>query len=145
MTNVTLPMVALLAAIAGSAQAAEPIEVGHGRAVVVNLDRPAKTVIIGDPTVADVTVQNPRLLFVFGKGAGATSLTATDGAGRSVLDVPVVVVPGGTQDTVTIHHGSGKNVEPGGRSVAFACASGCVRVPDRKAGAAPPTQSAASR
>jgi Flp pilus assembly secretin CpaC len=135
-------MVALLAVVACGAQAAEPIEVGHGRAVVVNLDRPAKTVIIGDPSVADVTVQGPRLLFVFGKGLGATSLTATDGAGNSVLDVPVVVAPGGTQDSVTVHHGSGKNVEPGGRSVVFACARGCVRVPERKEGAAP--QSAAA-
>jgi hypothetical protein len=145
MTKVTCSLVVVLAALAVSAQAAEPVEVGLGRAVVVNLDRPAKSVIIGDPAVADVTVQNPRLLFVFGKGAGATSLNAVDSAGRSVLDVPVVVSPGGAPDTVAVHHGSGKNVEAGGRSVTFACAKGCVKLPERKESAASTQTAGAAR
>lgn len=127
-------IVAVMLGLASAASAAEPVTVGRGRAVAVELDRPARQVVVGDPAVADVTVQNSRLIYVFGKVAGATSLAVLDDRGRAILEVPVVVAPGGAADSVTVLHGAGKEVEPGGRAVVFACSGTCVRVPSAAAG-----------
>lgn len=122
--------------MAGGALAAEaPVEVGAGQSVLLRLDRPARQVVVGDPTVADVSVPSPNLIVVFGKRAGATSLTVLDGGRAAVLETPVVVRPGGP-GTVTVTYGAGKDVKPGGDTVVFACASNCVRGVEAKAAAA---------
>lgn len=129
----------LVAAAPPESRAAESaIEVGVGSTVLVTLARPARAVVVGDPAVADVSVEGPTQVVVFGKRAGGTSLTVL-GAGRAVLvDARVVVHPGGA-GAVTVTYGAGKQVEPGGRVVVYACATTCVRVADdRKA----PTQPA---
>lgn len=113
-----IPPVAVRAA--GSA-----IEVGVGRTALVRLDKPARSVVVGDPAVADVSVEGPNQLVVFGKRAGGTSLTVL-GAGRAVLvEAEVVVHPGGAGVTVT--YGAGKGVEPGGRTAVYACGVTCTR------------------
>lgn len=139
MALVSLAAVSLAAVslAAGDAAAADmPVEVGAGQSVLLRLDKPARQVVIGDPSVADVTVQSPTVIVLFGKRAGATSLAVLGGGRDLVLDTPVVVRPGGA-GTVTVTYGAGKDVKPGGATVVFACASSCVRAVEPKGGAAP--------
>lgn len=50
------------------------IEVSNGK--LIQLSRPASSVFIADPEVADVQVKSPRMVYVFGKKSGSTSLYA---------------------------------------------------------------------
>jgi Flp pilus assembly secretin CpaC len=127
---------AALAVWAAPVLAGSPVEVGAGHAVLLMLDQPARQVIIGDPTVADISVESPTRVVVFGKRVGSTSLMVLDGGHRPVLDAPVVVQPGGSGN-VTITYGTGKDVKTGGSNAVFACATTCVRAADKPSGAAP--------
>ncbi|MDB5465775.1 MAG: pilus assembly protein CpaC, partial [Phenylobacterium sp.] len=62
--------------VVGGAASQLTLEVGKGR--LIRLDRAAATVFIADPKVADVQVKSPTLIYVVGKGSGATSLFAVD-------------------------------------------------------------------
>jgi pilus assembly protein CpaC len=52
------------------------IEVGKGQ--VIRLPRPAATVFVADPDIADVQAQSPSIIYLFGRKAGSTSLFAID-------------------------------------------------------------------
>ena len=52
------------------------LEVNKGR--LVRLDRPAGTVFIADPEIADIQVKSPTLVYLMGKKAGETTLYAVD-------------------------------------------------------------------
>ncbi|MFQ5617803.1 MAG: type II and III secretion system protein family protein [Rhodospirillales bacterium] len=58
------------------------LEVNKGR--LVRLDRPASTVFIADPEIADIQVKSPSLVYLLGKKAGETTLYAVD-EGENVL------------------------------------------------------------
>ncbi|HTH17386.1 MAG TPA: pilus assembly protein N-terminal domain-containing protein [Magnetospirillum sp.] len=121
-----------LSAQAGGA----PVEVGNGHAVVLMLPQAAHQVIIGDPGVADVTVESPRQVVVFGKRTGATSLTVLGSGNTPILDVPVVVHAAGAGG-VTVTYGASKDGKLGGQSVVFACGTtGCTRATEGSSGAA---------
>lgn len=113
-----------LAAItaAGVAAAAESVEIPLGGATQVKLPGAAHQVIIGNPAIADVTVQGTRGLTVFGKYPGGTTLSVVDGNGRVLLDAKVVVVAGGP-DSVTVRYGTGKTWAPGGITTVVDCSS----------------------
>ena len=65
------------------------IEVSKGR--IVRLSRPAKTVFVADPNVADVQVKSSRMIYLFGKKVGETTLIAVDSNDRVLLNVGVTV------------------------------------------------------
>lgn len=128
----------LASATAGTAAADTAIEVGVGRTALVKLSRPAASVVVGDPGVADVSVEGPNRVVVFGKRAGGTSLTVL-GAGDTVLaDTRIVVHPGGSGG-VTVTYGSGKSIGLGGHTVVYACGATCsLAAPETSAPAAKP-------
>jgi hypothetical protein len=64
----------------------------------------AANIIVGDPSVADVTVIDAHSVILLGKGYGATDVLVTDRAGRTLLDDHVMVAaPEG--GVVTVHRG----------------------------------------
>ena len=65
------------------------IEVNKGR--LVRLDRPAQTVFIADPAIADIQVKSPRLIYLMGKLPGETTLFAVDDAEVVLANVAVRV------------------------------------------------------
>lgn len=65
------------------------VEAGKGR--LIRLDRPAKTVFIADPKIADVQVKSPTLVYVLGKAPGATSLFALDAKEQMIANLAVNV------------------------------------------------------
>ena len=58
------------------AAAGAPLMVDVGKGQLVTLDRPATTVFVADPEVADVQVKSPSLINLFGKKGGETTLFA---------------------------------------------------------------------
>ncbi|MFQ3595345.1 MAG: type II and III secretion system protein family protein [Sphingomonadaceae bacterium] len=67
----------------------EIVELGKGR--LLRLDRPAASVFVADPEIADVEVRTPMLLYLFGRAPGETSLFAVDSANRAVTGLTVEV------------------------------------------------------
>lgn len=66
------------------------VPVGEGR--LLRLERPVASVFIANPEVADVQVQSPRMIYVFGKRTGRTNLFAVD-------EEEEVIFSGGVQVT----------------------------------------------
>src|SRR5271163_3064642 len=65
------------------------LNVGAGR--MIRLDGPAAGVFIGDPSVADVQVKSPTLIYVLGKSLGETTLIAVDEHDTTVANVAISV------------------------------------------------------
>src|ERR1051325_11022033 len=79
-------VLAVLAAATAGATAAPasgqpPLTVMIDHAKVVKLPERTQTVIVGNPIIADVTVQRNGIMVVTGKSYGVTNLIALDGAG----------------------------------------------------------------
>lgn len=81
------------AATAGSITAANgdkvTIELSEGQ--LIRLDRSASSVFIANPAIADVAVKSPRLVYVFGKKAGRTTLFAVDERENVLMDMTIEV------------------------------------------------------
>jgi pilus assembly protein CpaC len=65
------------------------IEVRKGQ--VIRLPRPAATVFVADPEIADVQAQSASIVYLFGRRAGTTSLYAVDENDQILLRTSVVV------------------------------------------------------
>jgi pilus assembly protein CpaC len=69
----------------------QPIQLDVAKGTLIRLERNADTVFVADPAIADVKVKSPRLIYLFAKQPGETSLYAVDGEQRVLLSRPVVV------------------------------------------------------
>lgn len=74
---------------------------------VLRLPAPIATVMVGNPAIADVLVQNPQTLYVLGRSYGKTNFIALDAAGKQIAqyDLDVVAQSGGV---VTLVRGTGQ-------------------------------------
>jgi len=61
------------------------ITLSTGRSQLIILPRPMSDLFIADPNIADVEVRSPTRLYVFGKGSGETTLSATAQDGSVVF------------------------------------------------------------
>lgn len=84
-----------------------PITVNVNMARVLRINAPAATVIVGNPAVADVTIQDPQTLVLTGKSYGQTNLIVLDGSGNPVADTMIQVVQLRT-GMVTVYEGSAR-------------------------------------
>lgn len=108
-TTIALAAAAFMAAPGpAAAQAADPISVKVNMARILRISAPAATVIIGNPGVADVTIQDPLTLVLTGKSYGQTNLIVLDSAGNPVADTLVTVVQA-QADLVTVYYGAARN------------------------------------
>ncbi|MDV2968468.1 pilus assembly protein N-terminal domain-containing protein [Nitratireductor aquimarinus] len=78
------------------------IEVVMNQAKIVKLARPADTIVIGNPEIADAAVQDATTIVLTGKGFGVTNLVVLDIDGQPVVDEQVVVSRQ-TADSVRIY------------------------------------------
>jgi len=103
----TLCVALLASAMISSSAAAAPAK--HGRhphklhppagigvvvdqAKMISLARPAKTIYVGNPTIADITIIDGRHAFVLGKTFGVTNLIAMDADGQQISNQQITVV-----------------------------------------------------
>ncbi len=100
------PFIAALAiacAVATPA-AARDVRVALDQAFPIRLSEPAEGVAIGNPSIAGVSVQNDRFLFVTGRSYGSTNLVVVGAEGRVLYSGRVVVTPDET-DVVMVTRG----------------------------------------
>jgi Flp pilus assembly secretin CpaC len=81
----------LAIAAAAPSGAGEPIQVLMNQAKVVKLARPADTIIVGNPEIADASVQDASTIVLTAKGFGVTNLVILDEEGSAIVDEQVVV------------------------------------------------------
>lgn len=67
------------------------IDVPLDNVKTITLSRPAKTIYVGNPAVADITVVDARHVFVLGKAFGTTNLVALDASGDETVNDQIIV------------------------------------------------------
>src|SRR5215475_628813 len=90
-----------------------PAQAEQLETIIVNLDQAhierlpdrVATIVLGNPIIADATLQGGGVLVVTGKGYGETNLTALDRAGQIILYKTVRVMGPATQDIVVVYKG----------------------------------------
>ena len=74
----------------------QPIRLAAGTGVLLNLPRPAGTVMSAEPDVARVQPASPTSLFLMGVSPGRTTVVATTDTGAPIVQYDVTVTPGAT-------------------------------------------------
>lgn len=100
-------------------QGGQAVTVNVNMARVLRISSPAATVIIGNPGVADVTIQDPQTLVLTGKSYGRTNLIVLDAGGNPVADTLVEVVQNHAE-LMTVYEGNARTT--------LACAPSCQPV-----------------
>ncbi|MDX2157646.1 MAG: pilus assembly protein N-terminal domain-containing protein [Hyphomicrobiaceae bacterium] len=72
--------------------ASQDLVVKYDQSQLLRLPRPVSEIVIGNSTIADVTVQAPNLLVVTGKTFGITNVISLDAERNVIMDQRVVVV-----------------------------------------------------
>ncbi len=109
--------VTLLAISIGSGARAQGLTVFLDQARVARLPERTNTLVVGNPLIADVTIQSGGTMVVTGKGYGITNLIALDRNGK-VLAEQLVHVRSAI-DTVTVFRGITRE--------SYSCAPNCER------------------
>jgi hypothetical protein len=99
-----LATVLFLVAAVPAAFAADPIVVRIDEAGILKLPDRAATVIIGNPLIADLSIQTGGLAVLTGKSFGATNVIVMDKSG-AVLAEHTVEVQGPSDKTVVVYRG----------------------------------------
>ena len=96
-----------------------PINVNVNMARILRINAAAATVIVGNPGIADVTIQDPQTLILTGKSFGQTNLIVLDTAGNPIADTLIEVVQM-QAGVVTVYQGQART--------SLACAPICQSV-----------------
>ncbi|AWM09706.1 pilus assembly protein N-terminal domain-containing protein [Bradyrhizobium symbiodeficiens] len=83
---------------------ADTIAVNVDQAKLVRLPGKVATLVVGNPLIADVTLQPGGMIVVTGKGYGATNFIALDRAGEILVDRQIQV-EGPSDRLVTVYRG----------------------------------------
>ena len=107
-----------------SAARAETINVAIDEAHIMHLPQGASTIVIGNPLIADASLQSGGILVITGKGFGSTNLIALDHHGQVILDRDVEVKrraapisSWSTEGTSASHIAARRNARRASRSV----------------------------
>jgi Flp pilus assembly secretin CpaC len=92
-------------ALADPGPESKSIAVNVDQAKLVKLPPKVATIVVGNPLIADVTLQPGGLMVVTGKGYGATNFIAMDRAGEVLVD-RIIQVEGPTDQLVTVYRGT---------------------------------------
>lgn len=109
----------IFAATLSAATRAETVTVSVDDARIMKMPDQVATIVIGNPLVADATLQAGGILVITGKGFGSTNLLALDRTGRVVMDKTVKVVGPSSGDLVVVYKGVERE--------SYACAPDCER------------------
>ena len=94
-----------VAGIVGVPAHADTLTINVDQAQIMQLPERIATIVIGNPLIADATLQSGGILVITGKGYGSTNLLALDRAGRAVMNKTVQVIGAGTEDIVVVYKG----------------------------------------
>lgn len=117
-TKVLISALVLLSATAGAAMeasATEPLVLFASRTKFVQMSEPPGTVVVGNPSIADVTINGSQVFF-HGRNYGSTNIILFNTKGEVAHEYEVVVQEG-AQNHMTVYKG--------GPSVTYACIDEC--------------------
>ena len=113
----------LALALFGAAGAhAVTVKVSPDRATLVTLSGKPATIIVGNPTYADVAAIGDKVL-VQGRNYGKTNIIVLDGQGRRLAQFDVLVVNDDPQEVALFREG---------QRTTYLCAPDCVQVLDTR-------------
>ena len=102
----SLAMAAVLPPANASAEPSpDAIAVNVDQAKLVKLPARVSTIVVGNPLIADVSLQNGGIVVVTGKGYGATNFIAMDRSGEVLVD-RVIQVEGPSDRLITVYRGA---------------------------------------
>ncbi|MFY9599196.1 MAG: pilus assembly protein N-terminal domain-containing protein [Pseudolabrys sp.] len=114
-----VPLAVVAIGIGVASAQSETVTINLDQAQILQLPDRVATIVIGNPLIADATLQSGGVLVVTGKGYGATNLQALDRAGRVLMSKTVQVLGAGTDDIVVVYKGVERET--------YSCASDCQR------------------
>ncbi|GJL90990.1 pilus assembly protein N-terminal domain-containing protein [Hyphococcus sp.] len=71
------------------------------------LDGPAKSIVVGNPAIADVTIQDNSNILLFGKAPGLTNIYVFDETGEAAQNL-IIRVRTPSSDMLTVHRGNAR-------------------------------------
>lgn len=102
---------------ASGALAAESITVNMDQAKLVRLPEGTSTIVVGNPAIADVTMQRNGVVVITGRRAGRTNFIALDRKG-AIISESSVAVSLSTEGRVLVRRGTD--------SMSYDCSSECL-------------------
>ena len=87
------------------------------RAQVLRLAAPAKTIVIGNPSIADATVYDQTTIILTGKSFGETNIIVLDSTGKIVHEKALRVAT--PNDVVVVNRGTAQ--------ISYSCSPNCAR------------------
>jgi hypothetical protein len=115
---VTLPEAALATDTVLESTIREPVTVRIDQASLLKLPERTATLVVGNPLIADATVQPGGVVVITAKSYGMTNIIALDRAGATLSEYPIQVV--GPGDAVVV-------VYRGIERESYSCAPKCER------------------
>lgn len=104
-----------LAWAANQASAAQPLIIYTDQSKIIDLARTPGVVVVGNPSIADATIQGRRL-FLHGRSFGTTNVVILDADGGQLADFEIDVQLGG-QNNLSLFKAGGMQ--------SYVCASDC--------------------
>ena len=120
----SLTKLAVLFSLAAVAFGASPVKaedlvVQYDQARLLNLEQPAANIIIGNPSIADVSLKSTKLLVITGKTFGVTNLVVLNDDEKVIYSARILVRSDESK-VITLTRGDTKNT--------FACVPQCEPV-----------------
>jgi Flp pilus assembly secretin CpaC len=109
---------ALSVMMVAGAECADIIDISLDKATIMRLPDRVATLVIGNPLIADASIQPGGMMVLTGKGYGSTNLVALDRDGAVLMNRTVLVT--GAQDNVVV-------VYRGVARESYSCAPDCER------------------
>lgn len=111
---------ALIAAPLAAPVAASELWVAVDQARPLKLKRAAASLIVGNPSIADITVHDDQTLFILGKAQGVTNLFIMDTEGNTIDNLTI---------TVTMPRGQFLTLNRGSQQFSYTCTHRCEVTP----------------
>lgn len=95
---------AALLAFSSVGASAEQIWLTMDQVRPYKLETPAQKIVVGNPAIADIQVEDESNVLLFGKGPGVTNIYFFDETGAALMNMLVRVRTGGA-DMLVVHRG----------------------------------------
>ncbi|MFD2263793.1 pilus assembly protein N-terminal domain-containing protein [Lacibacterium aquatile] len=103
-----------------------PISLSLNTVAILPLAQDAATVIVGNPGVANVQIEESRRIMILGQSVGQTNLIVLDGEGKAFLSAALIVVPANA-GRVTVRRGGKPPAD-------YVCSGRCFQIEGGEAG-----------
>jgi pilus assembly protein CpaC len=77
--------------VSGIGTSAQSVKVGLNKAVVIDLPRDARDILVSNPVIADAVIRTPRRIYVTGVAVGHSNVIVFDRAGQQIVSLELVV------------------------------------------------------